>query len=104
MSSLGKAEVWYNKQLLGPFQIGLRIDCNDIKEWCEALKTKFKGLPAVLLDAYKMTRYNVGNVRQCIDLIDYVQTMILHAQSAGIPKELCLVALVIYHHIDGPLL
>ena len=33
--------------------------------------------------------------------IDYVQTMILHAHGAEIPKNLYRLALAVYHHIDS---
>ena len=98
---LGKAKVWYTKWLPGPFQIGLRKNGNDVEEWCKALETEFKGLPAVFLEAYKKTRYIVGDVRRCMDLTDYVQTMILHVHGAEIPKNSYQLALVVYHYIDG---
>ena len=98
---LGKAKVKYTKLLLGPFQIGLCKDCNAVEEWCKTLETKFKRLPAVSLDAFKMTQYTVGNVRRCRDPMDYVQTVILHARGARIPKDSYQLALAIYHYING---
>ena len=48
-----------------------------------------------------MTQYNVGNVRRHMDSMNYVQTMILHARGAGIPKDSYQLALAVYHQIDG---
>ena len=98
---LGKAKVGYTKQLPDPFWIGLGKDCNGVEEWCKALETKFKGSPAVTLNAYKMTQYTVSNVRRCMNSIDYVQTIILHARGTRILKDLYQLALAVYHHING---
>ena len=48
-------------------------------------------------------QYTMGNVRRCMDLMDYVQTMILRPHCAGISKDLYQLALAVYYHIDGPL-
>ena len=45
-----------HKQLSIPFQIGLLKNRNKVEKWCKALKTKFKELPAVSLEAYKRTQ------------------------------------------------
>ena len=100
---LGKAKKWYTEQLPGSFQIGLRKNRNGVEEWCKALETKFKGSPAMSLNAYKMMQYIVVNIRRRINLMDYVQTMILRARGARIPKDSYQLALAVYHHIDGPL-
>ena len=50
-----------------------------------------------------MTQYTVGNVKRCIDLMNYVKTMMLHARGAGIPKNTYQLALAVYHRIDSPL-
>ena len=50
-----------------------------------------------------MTQYTIGNVRRCMDLMDYVKTMILHARGPKIPKDLYQLALAVYHHRYGPL-
>ena len=60
---LGKAKVWYTKQLPSPFWIGLRKDHNGVEKLCKP-ETKFKGLPAASLNKYKMMQYIVGNVRR----------------------------------------
>ena len=66
-------------------------------------ETKFNKLLAVSLDVYKMLQYTVNDIRHCMDPLDYIQTMILHARGAKIPKDLYQLALAVYHHIDGPL-
>ena len=48
-----------------------------------------------------MMQYIVSNVRRRMDLMDFVQTMILHKRGAKIPKDLYQLALVVYYHTDG---
>ena len=81
--------------------MGLCKDRNGVKKWCKALETKFKGLPVIALKAYKITQYTIKNIRHCKDPMNYIQTMILHACGAKIPKSLYQLALAVYHHIDG---
>ena len=50
-----------------------------------------------------MMQYTVGDVRCREDSIDYIQTMTLHAQGAGIPKDSYQLTLAIYYHINKPL-
>ena len=98
MCLVGKAGVWYIKQLPSLFQIGLRKDCNGIEEWYKALKTEFKRSLAVSLEAYERMQYTVKDVRF---FMDYIQIMILYIHGTRIPKDLYQLALAIYHCIDG---
>ena len=46
-------------------------------------------------------QYTIGDVRRHKDPMNYVQTMILHAQGTKIPKDSYQLILVVYYHIDG---
>ena len=49
----------------------------------------------VSLNAYKKMQYTVANARHCMNLMDYVQTMVLHTCGVGILKDSYQLALAV---------
>ena len=92
-----------NREPVTLIQVCLCKNCNKVKKWCKTLETELKELLTVSFETYKMTQYTIEDVRRRRDLRDYIQTIILHAQAARIPKDFYQLALAIYHHIDKPL-
>ena len=98
---LGAADLWYTNELAHVFRVGLRNDTNGVKEWCDALESRFRDSPSKSLTALEAIRYTVRDVRARRDPSDYVSTLVLHAKNAGIAAIEAAQVLLAYEHMDG---
>ena len=69
---LGAAEHWYINKLAHLSRIGLRNDTDGVKEWCDALKARFRDSPGKSLATLKAIRYSVKDTRARRDPAEYV--------------------------------
>lgn len=61
---LGAADDWYTNQLNHLSRVGLRSDANGVKEWCDALESRFRDSPGKSLTLLESIRYTVQDVRK----------------------------------------
>ena len=100
---LGAAENWYTNELAHLSRIGLRNDNDGVKEWCNALESRFRDSPSKSLTALENIRYTVKDTRSRRDPLDYVSTLVLHAKNAGIAANEAVQVRLAYKHMDGEL-
>ena len=100
---LGSVEQWYINELSHVFRVGLRNDQNGVKEWCDALETRFRDSPGRSLSIVEAIRYTVKDVRARKDPADYVTSILTHSKNAGLAIIEASQVLLAYEHMDGEL-
>ena len=100
---LGTAEHWYTNELTHISRVGLRNDPDGVKEWCDALESRFRDSPSKSLAALEAVRYTMKDARARHDPAEYVSTIVLNAKNAGIAATEAAQVLLAYEHMDGEL-
>jgi hypothetical protein len=94
---LRRADTWrVHMQELNHLQrLGLRADGDGIREWCDALETRFRQPPRSLRQL-EAVLYTTSDVYDRKDPLDFVQTVVV----CGIAKTEQQQAQLAYNHID----
>lgn len=71
---LGAADDGYTNQLNHLSRVGLRSEANGVKEWCDALESRFRDSPGKSLTLLESIRYTVQDVRKAPDGLAVVYT------------------------------
>ena len=100
---LGSAEQWYTNELSHVIRVGLRNDQNALKEWCDALESRFRDSPGKSLSIVEAIRYTIRDVRARKDPADYVSSILTHSRNAGLATTEAGQVLLAYEHMDGEL-
>ena len=81
---LGAADTWYTYKLSYLSRLGLQNDPDGVKEWYNALETRFRNSPGKSLSVLESVRYSTKEVRARKDPVDFIITIILNGQNSGI--------------------
>ena len=100
---LGSAEQWYTNELSHMIRAGLRNDQNGVKEWCDALESRFRDSPDKSLSIVEAIRYTIRDIRARKNPADYVASILTHSKNAGLATTESRQVLLAYEHMDGEL-
>ena len=98
----GAALRWYTAELSNIERVGLRGDADSVKEWCDALMTRFRENTNVALGNLNTEKYTLQDARSRREPAGYIQAVIRHCKSAeieGIKNQLSFA----YHGITSEL-
>ena len=75
---------WYTNQLTHINKVKLRNDFNDVKKWCDVLKTRFRDSLKKSFILLKAIRYIVKNAYNKIFFINYVFNIVFNDKNVNI--------------------
>lgn len=81
---LGAVDTWYTHELSHLSCLGLQNNPDGVKEWYNALETRFRNSLGKSLSVLESIRYSIKEVRVRKDPVDFIIIIILNGQNSGI--------------------
>ena len=94
---------WYTNQLTHISRIDLRNDFDDVKKWCDALKTRFRDSSRKSFTLLKAIRYIIKNARNKKNSVNYVFNIVFNDKNVDIVIIDVTQILFAYEHMNDEL-